>query len=244
MQKTKYKHPIVLILAVSLIGTGNLFGFVQAAEHEPGQSNQFPHAILEGPIYTFYDEETILDGSDSYDSDGYLIGYQFDYGKGDGWEAWQNESTATISYRTGAFTAKLRVKDNKSAVSLTDTTTVFCNGYSSLQADAHDPPLSIWRINRPIDFNVSVQNLEGDDVYWLDIAVEIYNGLYQHVAWLHSDHFESTSNPISAPTGIRFFNYEDAWQTNNAGLYYIRVRCYDGDSYTWSGYDSFYVFGI
>jgi hypothetical protein len=196
-----------------------------------------PTAILYGPIYKYIGNNVILDGSNSHAVGVYYITqYCFDYGKGSGWESWQSQSTATTSYSSaGAYTARLKVMDNDSYQSPIDSTTVFINGQTGLSAVSVDHPLTIWHVDHPVDFDVSVQDTNGGNMYWINIThFYIYDSIYPspHVRTdLLGTHWETTTNPLYAGGPAHDFSstYSGVWETNQAGTYWVQMFGYAGN---------------
>jgi hypothetical protein len=211
----------------------------------PGQ-HPMPVAVLVGPKYAYTGDNVVLDGSGSHVASPYYITqYDFDYGQGGGWHGWQDPSTATVTYTTGAYTAKLKVMDNASDQSVTTSKTVFVNGDYALNPYAVDKPGHVWTINNPVDFDVTVQDKNGGDAYWVNIThVYIYDwqlNIYTEIQ-NKPKHWESATQPLLPGGAPAVFNYTGAWQTNENGLYYIRMQCYDGNSTAWSDLHAFWVF--
>jgi len=88
--------------------------------------NEYPVAILSAsPIDPNVNENVRFDGSESYDPDGYIVSYYFDFG--DGYNTgWTSNAQVYHSYRrSGTYYAKLRVKDDKGLLSEWDSVTIY-----------------------------------------------------------------------------------------------------------------------
>jgi hypothetical protein len=88
--------------------------------------NQPPVADADGPYYGDVGENIQLDGSGSYDPDGSIVGYRWDWTNDGTYDTgWSSSPTATHSYGSpGTYTVKLQVEDNDGA---TDTDTAPVN---------------------------------------------------------------------------------------------------------------------
>ncbi|HEC76859.1 MAG TPA: PKD domain-containing protein [Thermoplasmatales archaeon] len=86
-----------------------------------GMENQPPVADFTwGPLHPFVGEIITFDASNSYDPDGYIVGYRWDW-NGDGtWDTgWLSSPYATYSYSdAGTYRVKLQVKDNDGATDI------------------------------------------------------------------------------------------------------------------------------
>ncbi len=87
-----------------------------------GGGNQAPVADAGGPYSGAPGELITFDGSGSYDPDGTITGYRWDWTNDGSWDTgWSSSPTATHSYPSeGTYTVALEVKDNEDA---TDTDT-------------------------------------------------------------------------------------------------------------------------
>ena len=81
--------------------------------------NVAPSAIPGGPYYGKVDRPIILDGSRSYDSDGSIVGYRWDFDNDGVYDTgWLTTPTVSHVYtRSGTYWAKLQIKDNEDATS-------------------------------------------------------------------------------------------------------------------------------
>lgn len=103
-------------------------------------ANQCPIADAGGPYTANVGDAITFDASASYDPDGYIIGYRWDWTNDGTWDtAWMSTPYATHSYSsTGTFTVKLEVKDNDGATD-TDLTTVTIPGGNQAPAVPQRP---------------------------------------------------------------------------------------------------------
>jgi len=81
--------------------------------------NNLPISIPGGPYYTKVNSQILLDGSSSYDSDGSIVGYRWDFENDGVYDTpWLSYDTCLITYLTpGSFVIRLEVKDNEDATS-------------------------------------------------------------------------------------------------------------------------------
>jgi hypothetical protein len=190
----------------------------------PGQGNYSPHADAGGPYYGTTQAAVEVDGSSSYDPDGTVVGWCWDW-TGDGtWDTgWLNVSTASHQYTTpGAYTLKLKVKDNLGGQSAIDSTTVFVNGVNSIAISLDTYPWFI-RKNHPITPTIIVQNLQGPGLYWYNIELSIWDDLEAQDPYSYPNpatiHFETTNNPLIAPYTQ---NYTTEWISAIPGDYWLK----------------------
>lgn len=102
-----------------------------------------PVADADGPYAGVVGELISFDASNSYDPDGHITGYRWDWTNDGTWDtAWLSSPRVNYSYSSsGTYTAKLQVKDNNGLTD-TDTTTVTISS-------ANHPPLKPYRPNGP-----------------------------------------------------------------------------------------------
>ena len=94
--------------------------YVVISSSEP--ENQLPVADANGPYYGNVSEPITLDGSGSYDPDGYITTWRWDINNDGIYDA--DGEYATVSFKvSGEYTVKLMVIDNDGGVSY-DTTTI------------------------------------------------------------------------------------------------------------------------
>ena len=88
----------------------------------PPLSNLPPVANITGPLYGYVHETIVFYGNDSYDLDGYITGYRWDFDNDGLFDTdWSNLSFGSHIYNTpGNYTVKLQVIDNLYAMD-TDT---------------------------------------------------------------------------------------------------------------------------
>jgi hypothetical protein len=197
-------------------------------EGEPGHGNCCPHADAGGPYYGTTQQAIAFDGSGSYDSDGTVVGWCWDW-TGDGtWDTgWETTPTISHQYITpGAYTLKLKVKDNLGAQSFADSTTVFVNGVNSLDFAVQNTFPWIWPINTWIRFYIAVENANGPGIYWFDVELTIWDDLQapDPLDTLTPIHFETTNSPLMKYDVEEYNRY---WLTLSPNLYWIKgvVTC-------------------
>ena len=87
----------------------------------PDPANQLPVADADGPYYGNVSEPITLDGSGSYDPDGYITDWKWDINNDGVWDV--GGQYATVSFRVaGNYTVKLMVIDNDGGVAYDNTT--------------------------------------------------------------------------------------------------------------------------
>jgi PKD repeat protein len=120
---------IILVSCVQLVFAENILsiGFdpnpIPSSSYEPpSQPNNLPPvANITGPIIGYVNQSLIFSGQYSYDPDGIIIGYRWDY-ENDGLfdtEWTKNNITTHIFYFPGNFTIKLQVEDNNLSMGVT-----------------------------------------------------------------------------------------------------------------------------
>lgn len=86
----------------------------------PGDVNLKPVADANGPYYGLVNQLIMCDGSSSYDTDGYLVNYTWEFGDGTSVTTPQVYATHTYAL-VGNYTIVLTVTDNKGATNTTTT---------------------------------------------------------------------------------------------------------------------------
>ena len=107
-----------------------------------GGNNESPVADVGGPYFGNVDESITFNGSNSYDPDGNIISYEWDFGD---YNNGSGENTTHTYYHPDYYTVVLTVTDDIGA-SDQDTTIAHING----------PPDSPW-IDGPINGNVGIE---------------------------------------------------------------------------------------
>lgn len=85
-----------------------------SASPPPPPTNEPPVAEAGGPYECYAGKWVILDGSGSYDPDGYIVEYKWDIDNDGIWDLYGEEVNVTF-YDTGTFTVKLNVTDDDGA---------------------------------------------------------------------------------------------------------------------------------
>ena len=121
-------------------------------------NNNPPVADANGPYLEYVNQTLFFDASKSYDSDGTIVGYRWDFTNDGTYDtSWLEETITTHIYAaTGNYTIKLQVIDNDEA---TDTDTTYAS-IKKLGKDEYPPvadangPYYI-RVNQNVTFNGS-----------------------------------------------------------------------------------------
>ena len=171
--------------------------------------NQPPIADAGGPYSGNVGQSITFDGSGSYDPDGSITGYRWDWTNDGTWDTgWSGSPTATHSYGS-TYTVKLQVEDNDGATD-TDTATVTI---SSGNQPPEKPGIPIGPTQpsayESFDYSSYSIDFDGDDIqYGWD-----WNGDDSIDEW--TDYF--ASGEIVETSHI--------W--NNNGIYDIKVKAKD-----------------
>ena len=122
------------VLMCGCIGEEMLPENQQPPDQPPTTSNQAPIADANGPYYGDVDETITFDGSGSYDPDGYIEDWYWEFGDGDT----DSGEYTTHSYSDpGTYTITLTVTDNHDETD-TDTTTI------TVSQAPNQPPISFF----------------------------------------------------------------------------------------------------
>jgi len=83
----------------------------------PSPHNQEPIANITGPLIGYVDQTIIFSAQHSYDPDGYIAGYRWDFNNDGLFDIdWLDEVFVTHVYTTaGSYTVKLQIKDDEGA---------------------------------------------------------------------------------------------------------------------------------
>ena len=193
--------------------------------------NESPHAVAcSAPNgYTGITGELItLDGSTSYDNDGYVVKYSWH--NGCEWTHWHSSPTTTFSKETGGvYTVRLKVMDDDGAVCSPSNALVYINPSGSrLQLDVEDNrPIIGWCEDEKIDFNVTVGNLyTSANVYWFDVELDILDRLI-HPRWIDDSipsefNFRCTNEDPYEPGEDPPWQDICHWVVYDEGIYYIK----------------------
>ncbi len=184
-----------------------------------GRPNQPPVPVLEARPTSVAPGETVtLDGSDSYDTDGRVEAYRFDFGDG-GDSGWTTSAVAVHSYdREGTFEATLRVRDREGAVS-----EATARAAVSVDAPNEPPTASILAISPS-------PATEGEEVGFEGEGRDL-DGSVAHMRWtsdrdgLLSEEASFSSHGLSVGTHVISFSVlddEGAW--SEADTWVLEVR--------------------
>ena len=133
-------------LSAAVLFVSLLFILVDGVFACDPEENEAPYAVLSAnPSTVPVDVNTILDGSDSYDSDGTIEKWEWDFTNDGYYDYYETPSycpdgncdgnTPHAYLSSGTYTVKLRVTDNQSAWR-TDTCTVTVQGVHNVTTDA------------------------------------------------------------------------------------------------------------
>ncbi len=185
--------------------------------------NAQPVAILKlNPTSTTIGENVEFDGTESYDIDGYIGDYYFDFG--DGFETgWISNQIITHSYTsTGIFDTTLKVRDNDDSVSELVAASV------KITTEPSQPP-EVQISNPSNGDHVSGEvKIEGtatsQDAIDLKIEIQIDNEGWENVTY-------TSLNPGSDSIEAEWFHY---WETETVedGEHSVIARAFDGFQYS------------
>lgn len=174
------KKAIFILGIIFVLGVLSVFGGAVYGWH----GNQAPVAVLVAVPSTVSRLDAVtLDGSNSYDSDGYITKYEWDWTNNGSYDYSESpgDGKATHTYSTpGQYTAKLRVTDNDSATD-TDTCTITVTGatfYVDPNGDDSDDGLS-WA-NAFATIQKGITSAEGgnpNDPNFYDV-IDVNSGTY------------------------------------------------------------------
>ncbi len=100
-----------------------------------------PVANPGGPYHAYINSTVFFDGSGSYDPDGFIIGYKWDFDGDDNWDTpWMDMSYTSHVYAVSdTYTVKLKVRDNDYKESPIGITYAYIDDGPPLRADAGGP---------------------------------------------------------------------------------------------------------
>jgi len=126
----------------------------------PPPQNQEPIANITGPLIGYVNQTIIFSAQYSYDPDGYIVGYRWDFNNDGLFDIdWLEEVFITHVYSaSGSYTVKLQVKDDDSATSIDS----YVIDIIQLEPDQYPPiaqieinPEENVTINETISFNAT-----------------------------------------------------------------------------------------
>jgi hypothetical protein len=162
-----------------------------------------PVANANGPYYAVEPGDNInFDASESFDPDGDIVGYRWDFDNDGSWTDWSSSPTKKHSYDSkGAYTLKLQVKDSDGEIS-TDATTAFVG----------------------INWNIDVPHMSEHPI-WIGLknSVALDSNDYPHIAY--SAFNRSGGNPKDL-----MYAYWDGSSWNYEEIDYIGEVTYGGRS--------------
>jgi|GEM_PF-6158333 len=160
----------------------------------------FPVAVISASTTEprAYLDEVHFDASESYDSDGSITSYKWDFGDG----STATGKTADHVFKEGKYTVRLTVTDNDG---FTDTATITI-----------DSRLPDYRITNTIDNSThpKVYSYQNDlRVFWIENASSVMESTSNDYGWTWSNASEIFSSPSQSITNIRM-----AYDENNLVL--------------------------
>jgi len=174
----------------------------------PPSSNKKPVADAGGPYYGTEGEEIEFDGSNSYDPDGDIVSYSWDFGD----ENNGNGTNPTHSYYNyGEYTIILTVEDNDGSKD-TDTATLLISEPTYPPEDPTITGPSEGLVNISYNFTISATDRDNDTIQYV-------------IEW--GDGENTTTDFLANGTSTK---QTHMWDT--PGTYTITVRAYDNDTYS------------
>jgi PKD repeat protein len=156
------------------------------------KTNKLPTAVISSPEEASIGEEIFFDGSDSYDEDGEIVAYLWDFGDGN---ATEETSPAHIYNNPGRYKITLTVKDKDGGAGSAEA---FIDISSGNDDAAENIPAGG---DAPIIINEALPNPEGSDS---EEWIELFNAGENDVdlsGW-QLDDGEGGSKPYKIPDGI------------------------------------------
>ncbi len=175
-------------------------------QYSPSQKQQDPIARAEVPDNCYQNETITLDGSDSYDPDGTITLYEWDF-NGDGLYDWSSETTGctTHTYTTpGSFTAILQVTDETDNKN-TDSQDIVVQSVDLFVDDDFDETTVGWNTTHYDTIQSAINAGSTGTIY-------IYNGIYHEQITLNKSlHLigeNTTHTIIDAQTPLNIGSYQ------------------------------------
>jgi len=196
-------------------GVGDVYYHIPGGDNHDfyplGFFNEQPIADAGGPYQGDINQEISFDASSSYDPDGNIEGYRWDFDNDGTYDTnWLTISNATYSYSNyGTYNVKLQVKDNEGATN-TSKASVDISEPTNLPPSANAGGPYEGLTNENITFNAS-------ESYDPEGNIEGYR-------WDFDNDESYDTNWLSQPT--THYTYEDA------GIYIIRVQVKDDENLT------------
>jgi parallel beta-helix repeat protein len=171
--------------------------------------NQIPIAVLVvNKTIIFENEEITIDGSNSYDPDGYIDKYNFDFGDGNN-SNWIPNNTLTYKYHfPGTYIIKLKVKDNKEDISVNI---------------AKSEIIVNKKNNAPIIKNISINSSIIEPNESLNISVDAFDDDGDNLKYI----YETDNGTITGSGSIVIWH-----APTSEGKYTIIIKVYDGKLYS------------
>lgn len=176
------------------------------------ESNEPPVADAGGPYFGYINIEILFNGSGSYDPDGKIKSYEWDFGDGTNGSG---ETTPHIYYYPGEYIVMLTIADEEGYID-NDTTTATI--YSRLLPRPEIDGPSIGKVDIEYNYTIISFNPDCDPVfYWIDWGDET------NTSWIgpYSPHKEITVNKTWKKIGFytikakvkTIFDAESDWTT-------------------------------
>jgi len=214
---TKYYWKIIAWDDKGSLTEGPLWYFTTETQPPP-QSNNPPIADAKGPYQGYINQTITFDASKSYDTDGIIEYYRWDFTNNDIWDTeWIEAETITYVYSsTGKYNVSLEVKDNQGATSIDTSMVTILN----IEEDKVPP---VAKANGPYTGLVN-QNITFDATGSYDI-----DGTITKYIWNFGDGTTSSSkNPIHA--------------YKNNGTYIVTLEVTDNNGLTDKDETTAYIF--
>jgi len=111
----------------------------------------------------------IFDGSNSYDPDGDIVGYRWDFDGDESFDTdWLSEPTTSNLYtKVGQYSVKLQVKDNDEQTDSDTLTVIISQPNKNPSAPTIVKAVNNGTINKKYNFTVVAQDPDGDDIKYI-----------------------------------------------------------------------------
>ncbi|MFS1519142.1 PKD domain-containing protein [Bacillus sp. SCS-151] len=195
-------------------------------------NNSVPIALINAPATVVVNESTLFTGGDSYDEDGSIVNYEWDFGDGN---ISSEENPIHIYEEAGSFVVTLSVTDNEGATGLT-TKTIVVEGSDEegTETEPNNRKSAANNIQVEGEINGSLDYATGDHTDWFYFDVEEAGDIVVNVT--------KTGGEINAIVEDENGNHIGEPLRNNTmtlstGRYYVIA-------YTWSGESADYTISI
>ncbi|WP_185903632.1 collagenase [Hathewaya massiliensis] len=193
--------------------------------------NQLPVVYMEVPTTAYVDKEVTFYGKGTYDPDGSVAGYQWDFGDGSDVSYVQNP---THLYRKkGEYTVTLKVMDNSGQMTEKTKKIVVTDPVYPINRET-EPNDSKEMANGPILPGVSVNgtldNTDYSDFFYFDVItpgevkIDIAKLGYGGATWVV---YDENNNAVAYATEDGY-NLKGSFKAQKSGKYYIHLYMYSG----------------